>query len=62
MTKSTQSQSAMIVVRRKHNMTLEEAKILLAKLELLNKLQNEANNSKNIAVIKFVTKFTQENN
>jgi hypothetical protein len=42
-------------------MTLEESKQLLAKLELLLKLQNEANASGQPKIIEFVTKFVEEN-
>jgi hypothetical protein len=43
-------------------MNLLEAKAFLAKLQVLLKLQEEANNSKNLDVINFVTKFVKENN
>lgn len=42
-------------------MTLEEAKQLLSKLELLLKLQNEANASGQPKIIAFVSKFVEEN-
>lgn len=42
-------------------MNLEQAKELLAKLQILLKLQNVANETKNIDVINFVTKFVEEN-
>lgn len=42
-------------------MTLEESKLLLAKLELLLKLQQAANDTKNPSIIAFVTRFTKEN-
>lgn len=42
-------------------MTLEQSKILLAKMELLLKLQNEANASGQPKIIDFVLKFVDEN-
>jgi hypothetical protein len=44
-----------------NNMTLEESKQLLSKLELLLKLQNKANESGQPKIIDFVTKFVDEN-
>lgn len=42
-------------------MTLEESKQLLTKLELLLKLQNEANASGQPKIMEFVNKFIEEN-
>ena len=43
------------------NMNLEEAKQMIAKLEILLKLQNAANEQSNLDVKLFINKFVEEN-